>query len=102
MSNTAAEVIKSDCFILTGSNTTENHPIIGLQMKAAVREHGARLIVIDPRRIELCDYATLFLPIQPGSNVVVFSAMAHVIVREQLYNETFVRDRTQDFDDFVA
>jgi formate dehydrogenase alpha subunit len=102
MSNTAAEVAKSDCFILTGSNTTENHPIIALQMKAAVRDHGAKLIVIDPRRIELCDYATLFLPIQPGTNVVVFSAMAHVIVKEKLYNEAFVRDRTQGFDEFVA
>ena len=102
MSNTAAEVAKSDCFILTGSNTTENHPIIALQMKAAVRDHGAKLIVIDPRRIELCDYATLFLPIQPGTNVVVFSAMAHVIVKEKLYNEVFVRDRTEGFDEFVA
>ncbi len=102
MSNTAAEVVKSDCFIITGTNTSENHPIIALQMKAAVREHGAKLIVIDPRRIELCDYATLWLPILPGSNVVVFSAMAHVIVKEKLYNEAFVRARTEGFDEFVA
>ena len=56
MSNTAAEVIHNDVFIVTGSNTTENHPIIALQMKAAVEKHGAKMIVIDPRRIELCDY----------------------------------------------
>ena len=55
MSNTAAEVIQSDCFIVTGSNTTENHPIIALQMKEAVRRYGAKLIVIDPRRMELCE-----------------------------------------------
>jgi predicted molibdopterin-dependent oxidoreductase YjgC len=66
MSNTASEVIHNDCFIVTGSNTTENHPIIALQMKEAVREHGAKLIVIDPRRLELCDYATLWLPLKPG------------------------------------
>jgi predicted molibdopterin-dependent oxidoreductase YjgC len=57
MSNTAAEVVKSDCFIVTGSNTTENHPIIGLQMKAAVEKYGAKMIVVDPRRLELCDFA---------------------------------------------
>ena len=102
MSNTAAEVIKSDCFIITGTNTTENHPIIGLQMKAAVEQHGAKLIVIDPRRLELCDYAALWLPIKPGSNVPVFSAMAHVIVKEKLTNEAFVRERTEGFDEFVA
>jgi len=82
MSNTASEVIQSDVFIVTGSNTPENHPIIALQMKAAVMKHGAKLIVIDPRRSELCDFATLWLPIKPGTNVPVFSAMAHVILKE--------------------
>ena len=101
MSNTAAEVVKSDCFIVTGSNTSENHPIIALQMKAAVEKHGSKLIVIDPRRIELCDFATLWLPLKPGTNVVVFMAMARVIVREKLYNETFVRERTEGFAEFV-
>ncbi|MGH7463076.1 MAG: molybdopterin-dependent oxidoreductase, partial [Longimicrobiales bacterium] len=101
MSNTAAEVIKTDCFIVTGSNTSENHPIIALQMKAAVEKYGSKLIVIDPRRIELCDFATLWLPLKPGTNVVVFSAMAHVIIKEKLYNEHFVRERTEGFDEFV-
>src|SRR5512147_2133071 len=63
MSNTAAEVEKADVFIVTGSNTSENHPIIALHMKEAIMQHGAKLIVIDPRRIELCDFATLWLPI---------------------------------------
>ncbi len=101
MSNTAAEVIKSDCFIVTGSNTTENHPIIALQMKAAVEKFGAKMIVIDPRRLELCDYAVLWLPLQPGSNVAVFSAMAHVIVGEGLVNQQFIEARTEGYDDFA-
>jgi formate dehydrogenase alpha subunit len=101
MSNTAAEVIKSDVFIVTGSNTTENHPIIGLQMKEAVEKYGAKLIVIDPRRIELCDYATLFLPLKPGTNVVLFSAMAHVIVKEGLVNQPFINNRTTGYAEFV-
>ena len=102
MSNTAAEVKYNDVFIVTGSNTTENHPIIALHMKEAIQKHGAKLIVIDPRRIELCDLATLYLPLQPGTNVAVFSAMAHVIVKEGLVNREFVEARTVGFDEFVA
>ncbi len=100
MSNTAAEVVKTDCFIVTGSNTTENHPIIALQMKAAVEKHDAKLIVIDPRRLELCDIATLWLPLKPGTNVPIFSAMAHVIIQEGLVNQEFVQGRTEGFDAF--
>jgi predicted molibdopterin-dependent oxidoreductase YjgC len=102
MSNTAAEVIHSDVFIVTGSNTTENHPIIGLQMKEAVQKYGSKLIVIDPRRLELVDYATLWLPLRPGTNVPVFTAMAHVIVTEKLYNQQFIDERTEGYADFVA
>ena len=101
MSNTAGEVIKSDVFICTGTNTTENHPIIALQMKEAVMKYGAKLIVIDPRRIELCDFATLWLPLKPGTNVVVFSAMAHVIIQEKLYNQKFIDGRTEGYAEFV-
>ena len=82
MSNTASQVIQNDVFIVTGSNTSENHPIIALQMKEAVRQYGAKMIVIDPRRIELVDFAEMWLPLKPGTNVPVFSAMAHVIVKE--------------------
>lgn len=101
MSNTAAEVIHNDVFIVTGSNTSENHPIIALHMKEAIMKHGAKLIVIDPRRIELCDFATLWLPLEPGTNVVVFSAMAHVILKERLENRDFIAARTTGFDEFV-
>lgn len=101
MSNTASEVIKNDVFICTGTNTTENHPIIALQMKKAIMEHGAKLIVIDPRRIELCDFATLWLPLKPGTNVVVFSAMAHVILKEGLINQSFIEARTEGFAEFA-
>ena len=101
MSNTAAEVIKTDCFIITGSNTAENHPIIALQMKAAVEKYGSKLIVVDPRRLEMCDYATLWLPLKPGTNVPVFTAMAHVIVKEDLVNHEFVARRTEGYQDFV-
>src|SRR5512138_3071958 len=101
MSNTASQVMLNDVFIVTGSNTSENHPIISLQMKEAVRQNGARMIVVDPRRIELVDFAELWLPLKPGTNVAVFSAMAHVIVNENLVNWDFVNARTEGFNDFL-
>jgi formate dehydrogenase alpha subunit len=102
MSNTAAEVIKNDVFIITGSNTTETHPIIALQMKAAVEKYGAKLIVIDPRRIEMVNWAALWLPEKPGTDVAVYSAMAHVILKEKLYNQAFIDQRTENFEAFAA
>ena len=101
MSNTAAEVIKSDCFIVTGSNTTENHPIISLQMKAAVEKYGAKMIVIDPRRLELVGFAELWLPLKPGTNIPLFTAMAHVIIQEGLVNHEFLRNRTEGYEEFA-
>ena len=101
MSNTAAEVIDNDVFIVTGSNTAETHPIIALQMKAAVEKYGAKLIVVDPRRIEMVNYAALWLPEKPGTDVPVFSAMAHVIIKEKLYNQQFIQERTEGFEEFA-
>jgi len=101
MSNTASQVIQNDVFIVTGSNTSENHPIIALQMKEAIRKHGAKLIVIDPRRIEMVDFAEMWLPLKPGTNVPVFSAMAHVIVKEELVNWEFVNSRTEGFNEYL-
>jgi formate dehydrogenase alpha subunit len=101
MSNTAAEVIHSDVFLITGSNTAETHPIIALQMKAAVSNHGAKLIVVDPRRVEMVNWATLWLPEKPGTDVPLFSAMAHVIIKEELYNREFIEQRTEGFEDFA-
>ena len=101
MSNSIAEMENLDTFIVTGSNTTETHPVISLFLKKAVRQNGAKLIVIDPRQIELTDFATLWLRQKPGTDVAVFQAMAHVIVTEKLYNEDFIAERTEDFNDYV-
>ncbi len=101
MSNSIAEMEHLDTFIVTGSNTTETHPVISLFLKKAVRQNGAKLIVIDPRRIELVDFATLWLRQKPGTDVAVFQAMAHVIVTEELYNKAFIGSRTEGFQEYV-
>jgi formate dehydrogenase alpha subunit len=101
MSNSIAEMEDLEAFIVTGSNTTETHPVISNFLKRAVRRNGAKLIVVDPRRIEMTDFATLWLRQNPGTDVAVFQAMAHVIVKEKLYDEEFIGHRTEGFADYV-
>lgn len=101
MSNSIAEMEHLDTFIVTGSNTTETHPVISNFLRRAVRKNGAKLIVIDPRKIELTDFATLWLRQRPGTDVAVWQAMAHVVVTEKLYDEAFIRERTEGFDEYI-
>ncbi len=95
-------ILQSDVVLVVGANPTEGHPVFGSMMKRAVRR-GARLLVIDPRRTETVDsphcQAEVHLALRPGTNVLVLNSVAHVIVRERLYDEEFVRARC-DGDDF--
>ena len=101
MSNSIAEMENLDTFIVTGSNTTETHPVISNFLKKAVRQNGAKLIVIDPRQIGMTDFATVWLRQNPGTDVAVFQAMAHVIVKEGLTDDSFIRERTEDFESYI-
>lgn len=101
MSNSIAEMEHLEAFIVTGSNTTETHPVISNFLKRAVRRNGAKLIVIDPRQIEMTDFATLWLRQRPGTDVAVFQAMAHVVVKEGLYDQDFIAQRTEGFNDYL-
>ncbi|MEW5987065.1 MAG: formate dehydrogenase subunit alpha [Chloroflexota bacterium] len=101
MSNSIAEMENLEAFIITGSNTTETHPVIANFLKRAVRKNKAKLIVIDPRRIEMTDFATLWLRQKPGTDVAVFQAMAHVVVKERLYDESFIAQRTEGFNEYL-
>jgi formate dehydrogenase alpha subunit len=101
MSNSIAEMENLDTFIVTGSNTTETHPVISNFLKRAVRRNGAKLIVIDPRQIGMTNFATLWLRQKPGTDVAVFQAMSHVVVREKLYDEDFIANRTEGFNEYL-
>ncbi len=89
-------VDETDVIMVIGANPTDAHPVFASHMKRRLRE-GARLIVIDPRRIDLVKSAHVkadyHLPLRPGSNVAVMNALAHVIVTEGLVNEPFVKER---------
>ncbi len=101
MSNSIAEMKDLECFMVTGSNTTENHPVISTFLKEAVRQNGAQLIVADPRQIEMTRFADLWLRHRPGTDTALFSAMAHVIVQEKLYNDKFIATRTEGFAEYA-
>ena len=101
MSNSIAEMENLDVFIITGSNTAETHPVIANFLKRAVRENGAKLIAIDPRRVEMVDFSTLWLQQNPGTDVALFQAMAHVVVKEKLYDEDFIAQRTVGFSEYM-
>ena len=102
MTNSIAEVEFADCLLVTGSNTTETHPVIANLIKRAVRNRGATLIVVDPRQIDLVRHATHWLRQRNGTDVAWITGMMHVILAEGLHDETFIAERTEGFADFRA
>ena len=103
-------VDQTDVVIVIGANPTDGHPVFASRLKKRLRQ-GAKLIVIDPRRIDMVRSphikAEHHLPLQPGTNVAVVSALAHVIVTEGLMDEGFIRDRCDwneflDYAEFIA
>jgi len=89
MTNSVAEVEHSKCIFVTGSNTTETHPVISYRIIRA-KNKGAKLIVADPRYINLADKADIFLQLKPGTNLALFNGLLHVIIKEDLIDKEFV------------
>lgn len=100
MTNSIGEILNTDAMFVIGSNTTENHPVIGTIMKQAIKK-GAKLVVADPRRIELAEYADVFLQLKPGTNIALLNGMMNVIVENKLYDEKYIEERCENFEDLV-
>ncbi len=98
MTNSVSEIERADVILVTGSNTTEMHPVIGSFVKRAVRQRGAKLIVVDPRRIPLVNYADLWLAPKPGTDIAWINGMIHVILKEGLEDRQYILERTEGFD----
>ena len=98
MTNSIGEIRNADCIFIIGSNTSENHPVIALEVKAAVRQKGAKLIVADPRRIDLVDFAHLWLQHKPGTDVALINGMLNAIISRGWINKAFVEERTEGFE----
>ncbi|MEX2524183.1 MAG: formate dehydrogenase subunit alpha [Gammaproteobacteria bacterium] len=101
MSNTMADVAgQAWALFVIGSNTTEQHPVFGSMLRQAVHQRGARLVVADPRRIDLAEFAELHLQHKPGTDIALVNGLMHIIIENGLQDEAFINARTQDYDAF--
>ena len=100
MSNPLADMDKPDVIFCIGTNMTECHPVAATRIKKGVAA-GAKLIVVDPRQIELAKRANLHLPIRVGSDTALLLAMAHVIARDDLVDQSFTAERTTGLEEFI-
>ena len=96
MTNSIAELEGADVLLVTGSNTTETHPQIGRNIITAV-DHGAKLIVIDPRRTDIAKEAHIHLALRPGTDIALINAMMRIILDENLADDLFISMRTENF-----
>jgi len=98
MTNSTPDIALADCILVTGSNTVEQHPLIGSRVVLA-KQRGAKLIVIDPRETPLSKMADIWLHQRPGTDVAWINAMMHVILREGMEDTEFIEKRTEGFED---
>lgn len=97
VSNPFSDCLETDAIFIIGSNTTHNHPVAATFMKQAAKA-GTTLIIADPRRPEMADHADYYLRFHPGTDVALLNGIMHVIIAEQLYDERFIEERTEQFD----
>lgn len=99
MTNSIKEISGADFILAIGTNTTESHPIIGLQVKKAVRS-GSKLAVIDPRKTKVARLGHWHLQLKSGTDIALLNGLANVIITEELYDKEFVARRTENFEFF--
>src|SRR5207249_3219549 len=100
-SNSYQDYEDAGCLMVVGADASANHPVIAIHFRRAVAR-GARLVVVNPKRVDLCDQADLWLQQRPGTDVALFNAMARVILDEGLANLDFVGNRTEGFEAWRA
>ena len=98
MTNSIQEIKNADAIFIIGSNTSENHPVIGAMMKQAKR-NGSKIIVADPRRIEMADYADVFLQLKPGTNIALLNGLMNVIIEKNLQDDKYIEERTENYEE---
>ena len=99
-SNSYEDYENAGCLLVVGADPGSNHPVITSFMRRAIDDHGAKLIVINPKRIDLCDRAHLWLRPMPGTDVALLNAIANAVVNEGLVDREFVGNRTEQFDEW--
>ncbi len=100
-SNSYTDYEDAGSLVVIGCDPTSNHPAAASRMRRAVVERGAKLIVINPRRIDMCDYADIWMRPLPGTDVALLNGLANVIVAEGLTDSDFVDNRTEGYADWA-
>ncbi|MFQ6035718.1 MAG: formate dehydrogenase subunit alpha [Sedimentisphaerales bacterium] len=99
MTNSIPEIEKADCILITGSNTTEQHPLVATRIFKA-KEKGARIILVDPRKIQMSYVSDIHLRPRPGTDVMWINGMMNVIIKEGLEDKAFIKQRTEGYEKF--
>jgi formate dehydrogenase major subunit/formate dehydrogenase alpha subunit len=103
MSNSMDDVAAhAKLLFIIGSNTTEQHPVFGAMLRQAVRQRGAKLIVADPRRIDVTEFAALHLRQKPGTDIALLNGLMYLILENGWEDKTFIEERCENFDEFKA
>jgi formate dehydrogenase major subunit/formate dehydrogenase alpha subunit len=103
MSNSMDDVANfAQAMFVIGSNTTEQHPVFGTMLRRAVRNRGVKLIVADPRRIDLCDFAALHLRHKPGTDIALLNGLMYILLEKGWEDKKFIQERCEGFDEFKA
>lgn len=101
MTNSIEDITETaEAYLVIGSNTTEQHPVIGMRIRQAVRQRGAKLIVADPRKIDLTDFAVLHLRHKPGTDIALVNGLMNIILAEGWEDKEFIKDRTEGFKEY--
>jgi formate dehydrogenase alpha subunit len=93
---------EAQIYFIIGSNTTENHPVLGMRLRQAAKQRGAKIIVCDPRSIPITDFATLHIRQKPGTDIALLNGIMHVLITEELYDKEYVAERTEGFEELRA
>lgn len=102
MTNPISDITNEvELMFLIGTNPTEAHPVIGYKMRQAARK-GAKLVVCDPRRIDLVDEADYWLRVKPGTDIPLLNGLMHIIIKEGLEDKTFIEERTENYEELKA
>jgi len=98
MTNSMEEVFKADVLFVIGSNTTTNHPVLGGMIRQAVKKFGKKLVVCDPRSIDLVKIADIVIQHRNGSDVALLSGLQHIILKKGWANKAYIEERLDNFD----
>ncbi len=103
MSNSMDDVAKeAKAYFIIGSNTTEQHPVFGTMLRRAARFRGAKIVVADPRKIDITEFAAIHLRHKPGTDIALINGLMYIIIEKGWEDQQFIEERTEGFEEFKA